>query len=239
VYRKNLTGPFAEVTVGAGSSAVVFTLPKELLCDSSTYFKAALNNGFAETATQKITLDDDNSDVFRTYATWLFQREITEDTLRKIDNEIEPHLYHVYMFADRRGIRCLANDVTTMLASFWCTQNLDTDTVIECLPLLQPQCGLSELVLDNLVLDSRDELWDTDDWNNVCRYSPEIIVELFKKDRAFPDSFNGGYKCFNSICHYHKHEDDDEKKECVKKTERGRNIHPHFGGPWKQTGWRW
>jgi hypothetical protein len=59
-YRANLTGPFAEITVGAGSSAVVFNLPKKLLCESSTYFKAALNNGFAETATQKITLDDDD-----------------------------------------------------------------------------------------------------------------------------------------------------------------------------------
>jgi hypothetical protein len=59
------------ITVGKGDSAVVLNLPKELLCNSSTYFKAALNNGFLETMTQNITLDDD-PDVFSTYAVWLF-----------------------------------------------------------------------------------------------------------------------------------------------------------------------
>lgn len=67
--RATLGGPFAEITVGAGGSATIFNLPKQLLCDSSTFFKAALNNGFAETATQKLTLDEDDPKVFRTYAT--------------------------------------------------------------------------------------------------------------------------------------------------------------------------
>jgi hypothetical protein len=75
-----------------------------------------------------------------------------------------------------------------MMASFWCTQNPDTDTVIECFPLLQPQYGLSELFLDNLVLKSRDDLWDADDWDHLSWYSKAIVVELFKKDRSFSDS---------------------------------------------------
>jgi hypothetical protein len=83
-----LTGPFAEIVVGA--DAVVFTLPKDLLCKSSTYFKAALGNGMSATTTQMITLDDDNPDVFRTYAAWLLQHEITTESLREINNEIEP-----------------------------------------------------------------------------------------------------------------------------------------------------
>jgi hypothetical protein len=143
------------------------------------------------------------------------------------------------MFADKRGIRCLANDVVTMMASFWCTQSPDTDTVIECFPLLQPQYGLSELFLDNLVLKSRDNLWNADDWDHLSWYSKAIVVELFKKDRSFSDSFRDGSHCFNSICHYHVHEDTDEEKDCVNKIQRGRNVHPHHSGPWKQIKWRW
>jgi hypothetical protein len=161
-----LTGPFAEIVVGA--DAVVFTLPKDLLSNSSTYFKAALSNGMSETTTQMITLDDDNPDVFRTYAAWVSQHEITIESLREIDNEIEPHLFHVYIFADKRGIRCLANDVVTTMASFWCLQHPEIDTVLECFPLLQHQCGLSELFLDNSVLESRGKVpqWDSlpDSW---------------------------------------------------------------------------
>ncbi|KAG9845085.1 hypothetical protein KCU98_g7019, partial [Aureobasidium melanogenum] len=82
--RSNITGPFAEITVGAASSAVVFNLPKELLCKSSTYFTAALNNGFSETTTQRIVLDDDDPDIFRTYAVWLFQEELKRDCLDEV-----------------------------------------------------------------------------------------------------------------------------------------------------------
>lgn len=50
-----------------------------------------------------------------------------------------------------------------MLASFWCTQAADTDTVIEFLPRLQDSDNLSELILDNLLLNSRDNQWDAEE----------------------------------------------------------------------------
>lgn len=117
VYSANITRPFAEVTVGAGKSAVVFNLPKELLCKSSTYFRAALNNGFSDATTQRIVFDDDDPDVFRTYAVWLLQEELKRECLDEV-SQVERHLFHLYIFADKRGILNLANDVVTMMASY-------------------------------------------------------------------------------------------------------------------------
>jgi hypothetical protein len=236
VHRANLTGPFAEITVGA--DAVVFTLPKRLLCNSSTYFKAALNNGFAETATQKITLDDDDPDVFRTYAAWLFQLEITNESLLQVE-DLERHLFYVYIYADKRGIRCLANDVVTMLSSFWYNHDMDMNAVEECLPLLPPQCTLYELTMDNLVLQSRYNSWGSCDWELLYSQSSEILIELIQKERAFPDSFQNCYHCFESICHYHKHDDKHERDECVEKIEKGCNVLNRHEGPWDQVEWRW
>ncbi|KAH0287928.1 hypothetical protein KCU62_g5576, partial [Aureobasidium sp. EXF-3399] len=154
--RNSITGPSAETTVGKDSSAAVFNLPKQLLCESSTYFEAALNNGFAETATQKITLDDDDDhpEIFRTYAAWLFERELSQESIGEVA-DVEHHLFFVYIFADKRGIRRLANDVVTKMSSLWVTQSIDLSTTVECLPLLLPGCTLYELTLDNLILASR------------------------------------------------------------------------------------
>ncbi|KAG9513494.1 hypothetical protein KCV07_g8722, partial [Aureobasidium melanogenum] len=153
--RANITGPFAEITVGAGTSAVIFNLPKELLCRSSRYFRAALNNGFSETTTQRIVLDDDDPDIFRTYAVWLFQEELRRDCLDEV-SQLQRHLFRLYIFADKRGIGELANDVVTMLASYWDEKAIDMSVTQECLPLISSQCTLYRLTLDSLLLESRD-----------------------------------------------------------------------------------
>lgn len=209
-----------------------------MLCESSTYFKAALNNGFAETAAQKITLDDDDPEIFRTYAAWLFQGEISTECFDEFDN-IDQHLFDVYIFADKRAIRCLANDVVTEIASLWYTDRIALNTTAKYLPRIPPQCTLYELVVDNLVLESRDATWDEDDWEAFGSHPKEIIVEMYKREQAFPGSFQDSSDCFDSICHYHEHKDDDEQRKCIGKRERGRNVAPSHSGPWKQVEWRW
>ncbi|CAD0096916.1 unnamed protein product, partial [Aureobasidium vineae] len=152
----SIDGLFAEITVGAGSSAVVFNLPKKLLCNSSIYFKAALNNGFLETTTQKITLDDEDLEVFRTYVVWLFQAELKHESLDKTRN-VARHLVHVYIFADRRGIVSLADDVVTMMSSFWLCECLDTtpDPGIESLRVGTNK-GFVETKEQTITLDDKD-----------------------------------------------------------------------------------
>ncbi|THW73878.1 hypothetical protein D6D17_10632, partial [Aureobasidium pullulans] len=110
-----LSQPCAEIIVGTPDNSETFYLHKKLLCDSSSYFKAALNNGFAETTSQKITLDDEDSAVFRTFASWLYHPIIV---LPSEGTDIqEEYLLKLYLFADKRGIVNLANDTITMLAS--------------------------------------------------------------------------------------------------------------------------
>ncbi|THY66746.1 hypothetical protein D6C95_10507 [Aureobasidium pullulans] len=112
-----LRQPCAEIVVGTPDNSETFYLHKKLLCDSSSYFKAALNNGFAETTSQKITLDDEDPAVFRTFASWLYHPIIV---LPPEGTDIqEEHLLKLYLFADKRGVVNLANDTITMLASCW------------------------------------------------------------------------------------------------------------------------
>lgn len=125
------------------------------------------------------------------------------------------------------------------MSSLWITQPIDLNTTVECLPLLLPGCTLYELTLDNLILESRDGKYGSDEWKTFCSHSQEIMVELFRREQRFPDSFKNYSDCFSSICHYHEHENDDEKGKCIKATERGRNVHHDPEVAWKQREWRW
>ncbi|KAG9567822.1 hypothetical protein KCU71_g3417, partial [Aureobasidium melanogenum] len=238
--RANITGPFAEITVGAGTSAVIFNLPKELLCRSSTYFSAALNNGFSETTTQRIVLDDDDPDIFRTYAVWLFQEELKRGCLDKVP-QLQRHLFRLYIFADKRGIGELTNDVVTMLASYWNEKAIDMSVTQECLPLISSQCTLYRLTLDSLLLESRAAEWDEKKWEQFGRHPQDVMLELFRKERHFPDSFREPDECIKSICHYHDHTGIvNEQVECAERVERGCNTWEHYphGGP-QQVAWEW
>lgn len=239
-FSNSIAGPFAEITVKRGAFIAVFNLPKQLLCNSSTYFNAALNNGFLETAAQKITLDDDDDhpEIFRTYAAWLFEHELTQESIDEVA-DVERHLFLVYIFADKRGIRRLANDVVTRMSSIWADQPIDLNTTVEYLPLLLPGCTLYELTLDSLILASRDGTYDSDEWKAFCSHPPEIMAELFKREQRFPDSFKNYSDCFLSVCHYHKHENEDEKDKCTRLTERGRNVQYGDEVSRKQVKWRW
>ncbi|KAG2165936.1 hypothetical protein VTO58DRAFT_108796 [Aureobasidium pullulans] len=237
--RSSLTGRFAEITVGTGDAAVVFHLPKVLLCNSSTYFKAALNNGFSETATQSICLDDEDPEVFRTYAAWLFEHEVCQAM-----DEIacfESHMFQVYIFADKRGIIGLANDVVTKLCSFWCVQDISMSITTEYLPQLSSSCTLYQMTLDSMILESRgvDKKNDEDFWQDFVDQPKGVLVDLFKKENLFPASFQGLYCCFKSICHYHVHDDEAEKDACIEEVEAGRNVFRYYDGPSKQIDWKW
>jgi hypothetical protein len=80
--RDSISGRTATIKVGRGPHAAVFPIPKALLCNSSTYFKAALNGNFIEGQTQTIELDDEDPAIFRTYVAWLYQDRSTLETSR-------------------------------------------------------------------------------------------------------------------------------------------------------------
>lgn len=211
-----------------GRSAVVFNLPKELLCKSSTCFKAALNNDFSETTTQRIVLDDGNPEVFRTYAVWLVQEELKQDCLEEV-YDFERHLFHLYIFADKRGILNLANDVVTVMAFYWNHELIDMSVTQECLHLISSQCTLYQLPPDNLLLESRSVAWDEKRWKEFGSHSQDVMLEMLQKERRFPDSFKDSDRCIKSVCHYHEHNGNaTEQKDCADRVERGCNTWVYY-----------
>ncbi|KAK0515992.1 hypothetical protein JMJ35_002026 [Cladonia borealis] len=112
------------VEVIVGPQKQVFRLHKEILCNFSSYFRAALEGSFAEGLTQKIELPEDDVTVFECFRMWLYspisQKSVpsASELYRYIDVPLKS-LFDLYVFADIRDIPLLQN--FTMDTIIWVT----------------------------------------------------------------------------------------------------------------------
>lgn len=90
----------------------MFTIHKQLLCDVSPYFEAALNGTFQEAKEQRISFPEDVVAVFEQFQAWLYFRT----PLPNIDIMDAPSAYnewnvlvHLYVLADKFQIPTLQN----------------------------------------------------------------------------------------------------------------------------------
>ncbi|THX68615.1 hypothetical protein D6D05_09350 [Aureobasidium pullulans] len=234
-----LGGPTAQIIVGPPGNTQTFNIHKKLLCDSSTYFKAALNNGFAETTSQKITLDDEDPAVFRTFASWLYHPSIV---LPPEDLDIqEEHLLKLYLFADKRGIVNLANDTITMFASFWADHFVVKYKTIWIFSEILASSGLYDLILDNLFLELKENISETCDLLQAD-LPRSVLVDLLEREMRYRRGIPGTRACLLSACHYHVHGPDGvlTEAECVETIEKGHNIFAYCDSEdYTQIPWNW
>ncbi|KAI4763312.1 hypothetical protein E4T52_08027 [Aureobasidium sp. EXF-3400] len=233
--------PTAQIIVGSGENIKSFHVHKKLLCDSSTYFKAALNNGFAETMDQVITLDDEDPAIFSTFALWLYEGKLNKATMppEKLRGSALDFLLRLYILANKRGILDLANDTITMLASYWMRVEVDWSRVKWVFPLVSRTNKLYELILDNAVMEMKDQK-DISTRLDNADLPKEVLVDLVHKGNLFPKAFKGHASCFEAICHYHLHADQGtvKQEECIRRVQDGINSYEYYGAL-KQKVWAW
>ncbi|THY07655.1 hypothetical protein D6D02_07184 [Aureobasidium pullulans] len=221
-----LGGPTAQIIVGPPGSTQTFNIHKKLLCDSSSYFKAALNNSFAETTSQNITLDDEDPAIFRTFASWLYHPSIV---LPSEDQE-EEHLLKLYLFADKRGIVNLANDTITILASLWTNDRVVKSKTNWIFSEILASSKLYDLILDNMFLELRRGIWDTNELLQAD-LPKSVLVDLLDRGMKYRNDIPSNRACLLSACHYHVHGPDGvlTEAECVETIEKGHNIWEYEG----------
>lgn len=223
--------------MGTPDNIETFYLHKKLLCDSSSYFKAALNNGFAETTSQKITLDDEDSAVFRIFASWLYHPIIV---LPSEDQE-EEHLLKLYLFADKRGIVNLANDTITMLASFWANCRVVKPKTNWIFSEILASSKLYDLIPDSMFLELRGNYSDTNHLHQAD-LPKSVLVDLLDREMKYRRGLSDVRACILSACHYHVHGPDGvfTEPECVETIKKRHNIFEYeSSGNYTQILWNW
>ncbi|KAI9658952.1 MAG: hypothetical protein M1821_001912 [Bathelium mastoideum] len=81
-----------------------YQIHKKLIESTSTYFKSVFNNGFLESATQAVTLADEEDIIgFPVLSTWLYTGNF-DANIRNDDRLVEPTLMklcEIFVFADK------------------------------------------------------------------------------------------------------------------------------------------
>ena len=98
--------------VGSGDAEKVWHLPGKLLKSKSTFFTAALEDGFAEGASKHITLPEVDPDIFQWFVVWLY---VGFDPIE----DCEPaSLVPLWLLGDRLGCPWMQDDVMCDLIAY-------------------------------------------------------------------------------------------------------------------------
>jgi hypothetical protein len=188
----------------------VFTVPKALLCNSSTYFRAALNGPFIEGQTQTIDLDDEDPSIFRTYVAWLYQKQLnSQDIEEELDDpqDFGLHVAEVIVFADKRDVSELKNDAISMLLTYLRKTGLAALKVIN---YVYDQPESPETYELRLVL-AHEEVWFGHRLDKkISHWHPEFmaeIIKVYKRHPPYPGRFLDDLLLASKhFCsHVHKH----------------------------------
>ncbi|KAI4720808.1 hypothetical protein E4T48_02922 [Aureobasidium sp. EXF-10727] len=194
-FRDSISDRPATIKVGRGPHAGVFTVQKALLCNSSTYFEAALNGPFIEGQTQTINLDDEDPTIFRTYVAWLYQGQLnSQDIERALEDpqDFGQHIAELIVFADKRVVRELKNDAISMLLSYLYRNGLAALDVINCIygmPRTREVTHLRWLL-------ANEEVWHGQRLEkNIKHWKSEFLAEIIRIYKSFE-----GRSCVRVLC---------------------------------------
>lgn len=100
------------VYILVGPEKVKFGAHRGILCQYSSYFRAALSGCFKEAEEGVVILPADDPVLYKIFVTWLYSRRLRKDHKDGEDTPCQPEdLAKLYVFGDARGIPALKNDV--------------------------------------------------------------------------------------------------------------------------------
>ena len=170
---------FAYVLVGPERQK--FGFHRGILCQYSSFFRAALLGNFREAEEGLVVLPDDDPSTFKIFNTWLYSRRIRGQLQNGKEVPCEAiELVKLFIFGDMRGIPALRNDVIDAFVKERSTVHL------EVIPYLyantQPSSPLRRLFVDlinwqfEMSMDEKGVF--RPDRGALAYFVPEFMMEL-------------------------------------------------------------
>ncbi len=101
------------VHILVGPEKEIFKVHRQILCNTSSYFDAALNGNFKEAKQGRVEMLEDDVNTFKNFQYWLYSREIHVEEGNEIyesnNNKQWDMLIDLFIFGEARGIPGLQN----------------------------------------------------------------------------------------------------------------------------------
>ena len=193
-----------------GPQKVSFGVHKRLICQVSSFFKAALTGKFKEANEGTVVLQDEKVKVFKVFNGWLYTRAIVLEQLCKGDTGWEA-LTDLYVFAEKMGIPSLQNAAIDVIIATTKTKKLipGMDQIAHAWENTSENSGFRRLLVDYYAhwLDYEDMKSRLEqDWNRTKDLFIAVMLAFCKArdERRVVDKFGFWPKS----CRYHVHNTD-------------------------------
>lgn len=179
--------PTIKVMVGASQDP--FHLHKDIFCEVSSFFRAALTGAFREANDQTVSLLEEDLDTFEKFVQWVYTKSFT---LASADapEEMETRylaLARLFVLADKLQVPALRNKtIFIMYQTFDSAKWLPNTTVLNYVyNATQAKCGLRRLLVAVYVWQINHEWYDrdgcVDDLLKLREFSAELAIAFAHK----------------------------------------------------------
>ncbi|KAK3630328.1 hypothetical protein LTR56_017504 [Elasticomyces elasticus] len=233
--------------ISIGADAVMFTAHEQKLCQVSDYFLKAFHGAFAEGSSKKVHLPEERVADFGLFLDWLYTGKLTFpeqgdyakycDYIEGAMSGVREHdgwrfreILNLYIFADRRGVPALRNDIIDRIAAWrehgWSHMSSYLDLVNVAYDNLPAQSKLLKYLVDEAAfcwdhdlssidqLDEYPKAFVADAMRDLLRYGLHQKSRVGDKKEWFVPDWR------DDICRLHEHTDDSERATC-KEAHRG------------------
>ena len=195
------------IVIGKGKEKRDFNIHKTILCNASSYFKAALGGTWQEAKKQKFDFADECFDVFDRFQQWLYSGRILEDdeTSTALSWDV---LFGIYIFAEKRGVPKLQNEVIdTIIDKYTATEAASVHSFRRIYDETPESSPLRRLLIDytarrGKIKSEGNAAWFEESYRHV--YPKDFLFDLceaFYDERKAKKSTN--FRKFR--CDYHVH----------------------------------
>ena len=181
---------------------------KCLLCQTSSYFQAALEGGFKEAAEQRITMPDQSPEVIERFVLWVYTGKLL-GSVEDVHNLNRRQLADLYIVGDIYGIPDLQNSVMDCFVGR-VNKCLSSKTLVSILHHVYENtpkdCCLRRFLVERAVTKSNFK----GNWFEAYKvlypqqYLMDIIVEFYRRRNKNFDDIDWN----NLGCTYHVHPKD-------------------------------
>lgn len=149
--------------IGSEEAKKVWHLPEKLLKSKSTFFTAALEDGWAEGISKIITLPEENPDVFQWFVSWLYAGY---DPIAQVEGR--DFLVILWALGDRLGCRLMQDDAMCDLVEHHREFHIAEDTLRGIYEMSTPQSKIRQFAIDQCLFDVRV---GSPEGHDICSYS--------------------------------------------------------------------
>lgn len=198
------------MTVYVGDVKNEFHIHQNLLCGASTFFDAAFTSKFKEGSEKKMTLPEDDPEVFEAFVQWLYHQyyEIPASDLRHEQARYLSQTMQLFILADKHGVAKLKNGIIDALvrnAQFKRTppSNLAVHHIYEFTP---PSSGIRGLLGDWFACETPRSWFQTSATHKWLREHPDFAADIVAAMARFESSSQRSnyFKSLSSGLKYHK-----------------------------------